>query len=75
MKHRPIPTLPEVLKILTNSKLQLQHDFGVTRIGLFGSVLDGSAKSSSDIVIELDSEDTFTSFFTRPLAKPQTPIS
>ena len=54
-----------ILSTLKKHKPFLQNQFGVTELGLFGSYATGHARSSSDIdiVIELNTENSFQSFF------------
>lgn len=50
-----------VLKILGLHKGELEKRYGVTRIGIFGSVARGESSESSDVdvVIELNKPDLF----------------
>ncbi len=63
--HKRPPLLPNVIDILKAEKPVLRRQFGVTQIGVFGSVLNGTAHANSDIdiAIELEGPDTFTQFF------------
>ena len=49
-------TIDEVLHYLSENKLEFQEKFGITRIGVFGSVARGEQTSCSDIdmVVEMD---------------------
>jgi len=44
-------TLEDIQKILTSHKKELYKEFGVKRIGIFGSYLRGEQKETSDIDI------------------------
>jgi hypothetical protein len=54
-----------ILEFLHQHKKQLQENYGVTKIGLFGSYAREEAQEDSDIdiVVELDSKNSFRSFF------------
>lgn len=51
----------EILKYLADHKSEFRTEFGVRRIGLFGSYATGKAGEDSDIdiVVELDKPDLF----------------
>lgn len=55
----------EIVTFLTEHKSEIQEKFGATRIGLAGSYARGDATEYSDIdiVVELQSENKFRSFF------------
>jgi hypothetical protein len=55
----------EILAFLRAHKEELQARFGVTRLGLVGSYARGEAGAESDIdiVVNLQSANTFRSFF------------
>jgi len=54
-----------ILDFLQRNKQKLAKDFGVTKIGLFGSYARGEAREDSDIdiAVEMDSDNKFRSFF------------
>ena len=54
-----------ILEFLKKHKENLKTDFGVTKIGLFGSYARGDAKENSDIdiAVEMTSPNKFRSFF------------
>jgi len=54
-----------ILDFLTSHKQELQDKYGVTKIGLFGSYARNEQREDSDIdiAIELQSSNTFRSFF------------
>ena len=60
-----ILNLDSILQTLSAKKSLLKKKYGVIKIGIFGSYATGSAttKSDIDIVIELNSSNTFQSFF------------
>lgn len=51
-----MPTSDEILDFLKNHREEMGSRFSVRRIGLFGSILRGSAgdRSDVDILVELD---------------------
>ena len=51
----------EILKYLTDKKAEFENEFGVRRIGIFGSYVSGMNKDQSDldIVVELEKPDLF----------------
>jgi len=55
----------EIIDFLREHKTEFSDRFGVTQLGLAGSVARGESTSSSDIdiVVCLDSTNTFRSFF------------
>ncbi len=55
----------QILAFLREHKDELQARFGVTRLGLVGSYARDEARDDSDIdiVVSLQSENTFRSFF------------
>lgn len=55
----------EILEFLQEHKLEMAERFGVTRLGLVGSVArnEMGPKSDVDVIVSLDSENTCRSFF------------
>jgi len=55
----------EILAFLKGHKDEIRVRFGVTSLGLTGSVARGEATAESDIdiIVSLDSQNTFRSFF------------
>lgn len=55
-------TRDEVIADLRRRKATFEHDFGVTRIGIFGSLARGEAGEDGDvdIVVELREADLFS---------------
>lgn len=55
----------EILEFLKDHKDEIADRFGVTRLGLAGSVARGEATADSDIdiIVSLNSSNTFRSFF------------
>jgi len=55
----------EILQFLSDHKTELSDRFGVTQLGLAGSVArgEGTPDSDIDIIVSLDSSNTFRSFF------------
>jgi hypothetical protein len=55
----------QILTFFREHKDELQERFGVTRLGLVGSYARDEAKADSDIdiVVRLQSDNTFRSFF------------
>jgi len=55
----------EILDFLRQNKKALREKYGVTKIGLFGSVARDESDETSDIdiVVELESPNRFRSFF------------
>ena len=55
----------EIIKFLREHKTEFSDRFGVTQLGLAGSVARGEDTSDSDIdiIVSLDSPNTFRSFF------------
>lgn len=49
-------SLNEIIKVITESKEELQTEFGVYKIGIFGSVVDGSQNNDSDVDILVEFE-------------------
>lgn len=51
----------EVLRLLNKHQSELAERYGVTRLGIFGSVARGEATESSDVdvVIEMEKPDLF----------------
>ncbi|MCC6545296.1 MAG: nucleotidyltransferase domain-containing protein [Nitrospirae bacterium] len=54
----------EILTYLKNNRKLLHDNFGVTSIGIFGSFVQGTQTSSSDIDIVIDMEKTRKSIHT-----------
>jgi hypothetical protein len=54
-----------ILDFLQQNKQKLAQDFGVTKIGLFGSYARDEAREDSDIdiAVEIESDNKFRSFF------------
>lgn len=54
-----------ILDFLKSNRTQLQENFGVVKIGLFGSYARDEATPTSDIdiAVEIKSENSFKSFF------------
>ena len=52
----------KILNILKQYKIEHHTDYGITKIGVFGSVARDEAKDSSDvdIVVELEKPNLFT---------------
>jgi len=52
----------EAIKLLTGCKREIQEKYGITAIGLFGSVARNQATENSDvdIVVQLSDPDLFT---------------
>ena len=50
-----------IINFISTQKSELQSEFGIKRIGLFGSYAKGYAKEDSDIdiVVELEKPDLF----------------
>jgi predicted nucleotidyltransferase len=57
-------TKTEVIETIKLNKHRIEAEFGVTKIGVFGSVARGEAKERSDIdiVVEMKSENKFRNF-------------
>jgi uncharacterized protein len=55
----PVSSRDEVLKYLSKNKKLFLDEFGVRRIGVFGSFSKGSQTSSSDIDIIVDIEKNY----------------
>ena len=55
----------DILNFLKLHRTELSENFGVTKIGLFGSYARGEAKLNSDIdiAVEIESKNSFRSFF------------
>ena len=55
----------EILSFLEEHREEIRHKFGVTKLGLFGSYARNEEKPNSDIdiAIELESQNSFRSFF------------
>jgi predicted nucleotidyltransferase len=58
-------TREEILVFLKNHKAEMAERFGVTSLGVAGSVARGEATENSDIdiIVALQSRNTFRSFF------------
>ena len=58
-------TKDEVLRFLSTHKHELERDFGVVKIGLFGSYARGDQREDSDIdiTVELETDHVFRKFF------------
>ena len=58
-------TKSDILDFLKRHNKKLQNDFGVTKIGLFGSYVRGEETENSDIdiLVELNSKNKYRSFF------------
>jgi len=58
-------TKEQILQYLREHKSELHEKYGVRKIGLFGSYARNENKKSSDIdiVVELESDNKFRSFF------------
>ncbi len=54
-----------ILGFLREHKEEIRQRFGVTKLGLAGSYARGEATSASDIdiIVQLESDNTFRSFF------------
>jgi predicted nucleotidyltransferase len=62
----------QVLKILTEHRLELRDKFGVKSLALFGSVARDEASQTSDVDLLVEFEQpvgTFTSFTLRTTSK------
>lgn len=57
-------TKSEVLKTIKLNKQHIELEFGVTKMGVFGSVArdEASAKSDIDIAVEMKNENKFRNF-------------
>ena len=57
-------SLNHIIRIINESREQLQSEFGVARIGIFGSVVHGTqdADSDIDILVEFDRPTGFVGF-------------
>lgn len=57
-------TKSEVIETIKLNKHRIESEFGVTKIGVFGSVArdEANAKSDIDIAVELKSENKFRNF-------------
>lgn len=55
----------QILSFLSDHKEILEHQFGVTKIGLFGSYARNEANEESDvdIAVEIEAPNKFRSFF------------
>ncbi len=55
----------EILNFLKNHKQEMLKNYGVTKIGLFGSYIRGEERNNSDIdiAVEIESKNKFRSFF------------
>lgn len=55
----------EIIKFLEDHKADLENNFGVMKIGLFGSHARGDAREDSDvdIIVELKSENISDHYF------------
>lgn len=51
----------DIIRFITEHKTEFEREFGVTRIGLFGSYARGEVHEESDIdiVVELEKPDLF----------------
>ena len=58
-------TRDEVLRFLSTHKHELERNFGVVKIGLFGSYARGDQREDSDIDIsvEMETDHIFRKFF------------
>ena len=58
-------TKKEILDFLISNKTYMNLNFGVDKIGLFGSYSRNEANQASDIdiAVEINSQNTFRSFF------------
>ncbi|MCB0729226.1 MAG: nucleotidyltransferase domain-containing protein [Ignavibacteriae bacterium] len=52
----------KILKFLNNNKLKLSQDFGVDKIGLFGSYLNNSQNENSDVDILIEVRKEFKKY-------------
>lgn len=54
-------SLDEVLKVLKKRKAEFESDFGVTAVGVFGSLVRGKNRPDSDIdvVVKMSKPDLF----------------
>ena len=54
-----------ILNFLSSHKAELAQNYGVTKIGLFGSYARGEEREDSDIdiAVEIESSNKFRSFF------------
>lgn len=61
MKKKDLISLDEVLNILEKRKMAFKEKFGVTSIGVFGSLVRGEHRHDSDvdIVIKMSKPDLF----------------
>ncbi|MDD3466502.1 MAG: nucleotidyltransferase family protein [Campylobacterales bacterium] len=57
-------TKSEVIETIKLNKHRIETEFGVTKIGVFGSIVrdSASAKSDIDIAVEMESENKFRNF-------------
>jgi len=55
----------EIIDFLKKNKRDLKTQFGVTKIGLFGSYARGEARNDSDIdiIVEIEGDRIFRKFF------------
>jgi hypothetical protein len=55
----------EILQFLKSHKEEMRQQFGVKRIGLFGSYVRGNAREDSDIdiAVEMENRRIFRNFF------------
>ncbi|MCM2266024.1 MAG: nucleotidyltransferase family protein [Desulfuromonadales bacterium] len=58
-------TREEILVFLTDHKAEMAERFGVTSLGIAGSIARGDATENSDIdiIVDLQSRNKFRSFF------------
>ena len=58
-------TREQILDFLKQHKQEMHDHFGVTKIGLFGSYVRGTAREDSDIdiAVELEGDRLFRKFF------------
>lgn len=61
--HRAAPQRSQVLDILRKMKPVLQEKYGVTHLGIFGSVArdEATERSDVDVVFEIEQPNLFTS--------------
>lgn len=53
----------DVLRFLSSHKHEIERNFGVVKIGLFGSYARGDQRSDSDIAVEMETDHLFRKFF------------
>ena len=64
-QQQQLMTTTEILNFLKQHREKLRQDFGVTKVGLFGSYARNEANESSDIdiAVEIESNNSFRSYF------------